>query len=423
MLNFLRENLRWLAAGFLLTFASAAGQTWFISLSATEIKREYHLSDGGWGLLYTLATLASAAMIFWQGSVVDRFSPRLVTLATALGFATAAAGMAAADSVWLLGLSVFLLRLCGQGMLGHIAMTAIGRWFFARRGTAVAIAGLGYPASEILLAAPAVVAINALGWRWLWAVTAGLLLGIGPLIGWLLVGSRTPQGSADSREQPGLEGRQWQRHEAIRHWLLPALLPTLLTPGFMGTVLFFHQTDIAAVKGWSMVAMAPGFTCFATAGVIASFMTGWAVDRFGGQRLLPLLLLPVGGGMAVISSASRISGWYFALAMVGITMGMASGLWGAFLPTLYGTRHLGAIRGLSTTIMVFSTALGPGLTGLLIDRGIEFPTQCRGLAAWCFTVSAGSILIQRRLTRELARPIWAAHESPSPLRPPPPRHR
>ena len=143
MLRFLLENLRWLSAGFLLTFASACGQTWFISLSATAIKQEYGLSDGGWGGLYTLATLASAALMFWQGSVVDRVSPRLVAIATAGGFAAAAAGMAVGQSVWILGLSLFLLRFCGQGMFGHIAMTAIGRWFVAQRGRAVAIANLG----------------------------------------------------------------------------------------------------------------------------------------------------------------------------------------------------------------------------------------------------------------------------------------
>ena len=403
MLRFLFDNLRWLAAGFLLTFASACGQTWFISLSAAAIKQEYGLSDGGWGGLYTLATLASAALMFWQGSVVDRVSPRLVAIGTAAGFAFAAAGMAASHSVWLLGCSLFLLRFCGQGMFGHIAMTAIGRWFVAQRGRAVAIANLGYPASEILLAAPAIFTINTLGWRSLWAAAASLLLlAVAPLIGWLLGGSRTPQTLATQQDQAGLGCRHWQRREAIRHWLLPALLPTMLTPGFMGTVLFFQQTNIASVKGWSLVAMAPGFTCFAMAGVIASFAAGWAVDRYGGQRLLPVLLLPIGVGMAVIGPANHVAYWYIALAMMGVTMGMASALWGAFLPTLYGTRHLGAIRSLSTTIMVFSTAIGPGLTGLLIDRGVDVPTQCMALAGWCFVVSAGSLVIKQRLTSELA---------------------
>ena len=403
MLRFLLDNLRWLAAGFLLTFASACGQTWFISLSATAIKQEYGLSDGSWGGIYTLATLASAALMFWQGSVVDRVSPRVVAAITASLLALAAVGMATGRSVWLLGMSLFLLRFCGQGMFGHIAMTAIGRWFVAQRGRAVAIANLGYPASEIILAAPVILTINTLGWRSLWTAAAGLLLlAVMPLLSWLLAGSRKPQTGTASAEHPGLGSRHWQRQEAIRHWLLPALLPTLLTPGFMGTVLFFQQTNVARVKGWSLVAMAPGFTCFAVAGVTASFAAGWAVDRFGGARLLPLLLLPIGIGMAVIGPASHVAFWYVALALMGVTMGMASALWGAFLPTLYGTRHLGAIRSLSTTIMVFSTAIGPGLTGLLIDQGVDIPTQCLVLAAWCFAVSAGSLLIKRRLNRELA---------------------
>jgi MFS family permease len=403
MLRFLLANLRWLAAGFLLTFASTCGQTWFISLSATAIKQEYGLSDSRWGGLYTLATLASAAVMFWQGSVVDRVSPRTVAGLTAGLFALAAAGMAGGQSIWLLGLSLFLLRFCGQGMFGHIAMTTVGRWFVAQRGRAVAITNLGYPASEILLAAPAVLMINLMGWRQLWAGAAGILLvAVMPLLVWLLAASRTPQMQTASHEQPGLGGRHWQRQDAIRHWLLPALLPTLLTPGFMGTVLFFQQTNIASTKDWSLVAMAPGFSCFAMAGVLASFAAGWVVDRLGGARLLPVLLVPIGIGMAAIGMATHIATWYVALAMMGVTMGMASALWGAFLPTLYGTRHLGAIRSLSTTIMVFSTALGPGLTGLLIDRGIDVPTQCLALAAWCFTISAGSLLIKRRLSRELA---------------------
>lgn len=403
MLRFLLANLRWLAAGFLLTFASTCGQTWFISLSATAIKQEYGLSDSRWGGLYTLATLASAAIMFWQGSVVDRVSPRTVAGLTAGLFALAAAGMAGGQSIWLLGLSLFLLRFCGQGMFGHIAMTTVGRWFLAQRGRAVAITNLGYPASEILLAAPAVLMINLIGWRQLWAGAAGiLLLAVLPLLVWLLAGNRTPQMQTASHEQAGLGGRHWQRRDAIRHWLLPALLPTLLTPGFMGTVLFFQQTNIASTKHWSIVAMAPGFSCFAMAGVLASFAAGWAVDRLGGARLLPVLLVPIGIGMATIAAATHIATWYVALAMMGITMGIASALWGAFLPTLYGTRHLGAIRSLSTTIMVFSTALGPGLTGLLIDQGIDVPTQCLGLAGWCFAISAGSLLIKRRLSRELA---------------------
>jgi sugar phosphate permease len=403
MLRFLTTNFRWLAAGFLLTFASACGQTWFIALSATAIKHEYGLSDGGWGGIYTLATLTSALMIFWQGSIIDRVPARLVFLVTALGCAAAAVGLSASRSVWLLGISIFLLRFCGQGMFGHIAMTTIGRWFLAQRGRAVAIANLGYPAGEIILSAPAILAIEYVGYRGMWAATAAVLvLLITPVAVILLATDRTPQMLEAAATTTGLAGRHWTRREVVRHWLLPALLPVLLTPGFMGTVLFFNQTHVATVKGWTLVMMAPGFTCFAISVVITSFVSGWAVDRFGPAKLLPVMLVPIGLAMALIGSIGHVSSWYIGLGLMGMTMGMGGSLSGVLLPTAYGTQHLGAIRSLSTTIMVFSTAIGPGLTGFLIDAGVDFSLQCLVCAGWCLIVSAGSILTERRLSRELA---------------------
>ena len=57
---FLRDNARWIAGGLCFTFFSSFGQTFFISLSAGHIREEYGLSNGGWGTLYMVATLASA---------------------------------------------------------------------------------------------------------------------------------------------------------------------------------------------------------------------------------------------------------------------------------------------------------------------------------------------------------------------------
>jgi MFS family permease len=410
MFRFLADNLRWLAAGFFLTFGSAFGQTWFISLSARFIKDEYGLTDGSWGSLYTVATLSSAALMFWRGSAADFVPLGRLALLTAGVFAAAAVAMGLSRSIWLLGFALFLLRFCGQGMFGHIAMTAMGRWFVASRGRAVAIANLGYPASEILLSAASVLLIDRLGWRTTWMVAGGAIaIGILPTITVLLSAGRTPALADAAALRAGLGGKQWKRWDAIRHWLLPALLPALLTPGFIGTVVFFHQAHVAEVKGWSLVEMAPGFTALAVVGTLASFVAGWAADRYGVHRLLPVLLVPIGLGIGLVGPASHVSAWYVALGLVGMTMGIASALWGVLLPVVYGTEHLGSIRALATTIMVFSTAIGPGLTGILIDRGIDFPTQCSALAVWCGVMSVGAVLIERRLARELTAEAAEPH--------------
>lgn len=402
MMTFLRTNLRWLAAGFLLTFASAFGQTWFISLFAGAIKAEFGLTDGTWGSLYTVATLSAAGLMLWRGSAAD--TVRLSRLAPIIAgaFALASLAMAFAGSVWLLGLSLFILRFCGQGMFSHIAMTAMGRWFEARRGQAVSITNLGHPAGEVVIPLLTVLCIAAIGWRTTWLIAAAVLcLVVAPALWLLLKDDRSPQGRAGGMTTPGLSGRHWRRRDTARHWLLPALLPVLLTPGFISTAVFFQQVHISEVKGWTLVQMAPGYSAFATATVASAFLAGWAADRFGAQKLLSVLLIPMGIGVALIGPAQDVVAWWVALGVIGITQGTASAFWGVLLPVAYGTQHLGSIRSLATTVMVVATAIGPGVTGILIDHGIDFPTQSLFMGAWCFVLTIGCVLIDRRLSREL----------------------
>ncbi len=55
-------------------------------------------------------------------------------------------------SMLLLGLTLYLLRLFGQGMMTHTSMTAMGRWYAGHRGRAVSLATLGHQAGEALSA-------------------------------------------------------------------------------------------------------------------------------------------------------------------------------------------------------------------------------------------------------------------------------
>ena len=397
MLRFLLENRGWLGFGFLLTFASAFGQTWFVSLFAGEVQERFGLTDGGWGLLYTAATLASAALLFARGGMADRVAPARLAPVMALAFAVSALAFAFAPALWVLGLALVGLRFCGQGMFGHIAMTAMGRWFRARRGRAVSLANLGHSAGEALLPPLAVALVLVIGWQGVWvAVAAVLVLAVAPVLA-LTGRERMAQSAASVADSPGMGGRHWNRTDALRHWLAPALLPILLTPGFIGTVVVFHQVHIAGVKGWTLGQMAPGYTVFAGMSVASALVAGWAADRFGPHRLLPVLLLPTGLGVALLGPAETVAGWFVTLALVGMTQGLSSSLWGAFLPAVYGTRHLGSVRALATTVMVVSTAIGPGLTGLLIDAGIAFPAQGLAMGLWCLGLSAAAVAISARL--------------------------
>jgi sugar phosphate permease len=402
MIEFLRLNARWLAPGFLMTFASAFGQTWFIALFAGDIKAAHGLTDGAWGGLYTAATLAAAGLLFLRGGLADTMPMARLAAIVALVFAAAALAMATSGSLVVLGLAVFALRFCGQGMFSHIAMTTMGRWFVAQRGRAVSVVTLGHAAGEMVLPILTVALIGAIGWRTSWVVVAAVLaLAVAPAAAVLFARGRLPRGALDTGvSAAGLGGRHWTRGDALRHWLLPALLPFVLTPGFIGTVVYFHQVHIAEVKGWTLAAMARGYPVYATATILAALAAGRACDRIGAERLLPILLVPMAAGVTLIGPVEGVGGWIVALGLLGVTQGLSAALWGAFLPAVYGTRHLGSVRSLVTTVMVFSTAIGPGITGLLIDLGVDFPRQCLTMGLWCLGLSVAALAIRRRLAAE-----------------------
>ncbi|MEM9047377.1 MAG: MFS transporter [Pseudomonadota bacterium] len=404
MLDFVFQNRRWIGAGLLLTFASSFGQTWFIALFAGEIKAAHGLSDGDWGGIYTLATLGSAALLLARGGWADTVAPQRLAPAILLCFALVALGMALHQPVWMLVLLVFGLRFCGQGMMSHIAMTTMGRWFVASRGRAVSMAGLGFALGEMVLPPLVVLATGLIGWRETWGVVAVLLVAIiAPAAARLLARPRIPKGAeAEAGAPTGLDGRHWTRRALLRSPVFYMLMPGMVLPGFVGTVAVFHQVHLGDSKGWALIEMAPAFMPYAAIAIVSSLIAGIAADRYGPERLLPVYLIPLAAGCATIAVGDRVVDWYLGLAMMGLAMGMANTLWGALLPRLFGTRHLGSVRALAMTVMVVATAVGPGMTGLLIDLGFVFAHQLLVMAGLCLMQGALFWPQSRRLAAGLA---------------------
>ena len=56
---------------------------------------------------------------------------------------------------------------------------------------------------------------------------------------------------------------------------------------------------------------------------------------------------------------------------VGISNGLANVLGSSTWAEIYGVRYIGSIKALTTALMVFSTAFGTALYGILIDKGFS----------------------------------------------------
>ncbi|WP_164661508.1 MFS transporter [Tropicibacter sp. Alg240-R139] len=400
-LEFLTLNARWLAAGGVLTFLSSFGQTFFISVFAGEIREAFDLSHGEWGGLYSLGTMVSAGVMVWAGVATDFFRVRLLGPLILTGLVIACLVMGLNTWVWALPFSVFLLRFFGQGMSSHLAMVAMARWFTATRGRALSIATLGFAVGEALLPLIFVTAMLHIHWQTLWIISAGICaLGIPALI-LLLRHERTPQSLAKSNSSTGMEGRHWTRGQALRHPLFWVLIPAILGPSAFVTALFFHQVHLADIKGWSHIQLVSLFPVYTVAGIAAMLTTGWALDRFGTSRLMSYYMLPFVAGFLCFALGKSLPDALAGFVFLGLTSGAIATLIPAFWADFYGTAHIGAIKALATAVMVLGSAIGPAITGALIDLGVGFDNQLIGVAVYFIAVNVLTAWGVKRAARTL----------------------
>ena len=156
----------------------------------------------------------------------------------------------------------------------------------------------------------------------------------------------------------------------------------------MFTGFIFHQVHLAESKGWSLSSWASLFVMYALVSVGTKIITGLLVDRFGAIRMVPLLALPMGIGLVILSLSSSLVGGAVFLALTGITVGFQSTVTAPFWSEMYGNKHLGSIKSLGASAMVFCTALSPIILGWYIDRDTSMDTLAMGGAIYIILTSA-----------------------------------
>ncbi|TVP45298.1 MAG: MFS transporter, partial [Gemmatimonadales bacterium] len=362
-----------LGFGLALTFLSSFGQTFLVSLFVPSFLDAFSLSQGGFGAMYSAATLASAAFLPWAGAMIDRKRLTRFSVGVVVLMAVSAVILAVAWSPWVLMIGLFGLRLSGPGLTSHTAMTAMARYHGATRGRALAVSGLGFPIGEALLPLLASVAIGAVGWRFTWGIVAAVsLVAFAPSLVLLLRRSGVELDPRRIETEP-VQGsaRSWSRRDVVRDPRFLGILPAALLSPFWVTGLFLYQVVIGEAKGWSLTLIASAFVAYAGARVLGALVTGGLVDRYSAARIFPLALLPMAAVLLVMLASDAVPVAYVYMTGLGISVGMGTTVKPALWAELYGVEHLGAIKSMMGTLMVVGTAGSPVLVGVLLDRGVS----------------------------------------------------
>ena len=379
MQSFFISQPRLLLFGFFISFFAGFGQTFFISIFNLEIRGLLNLSDGQFGILYSLATLISAIILMWFGKLIDTMDLRIYTFIVSIGLACACIGMFfLINNLFMLFVLIFSLRFFGQGAMSHTGITTMSRYYISDRGKAISVGSFGDVLAMMTFPIIALYIIQLIGWTEAW-LFAGLIILIifFPLCLYLLKDHTRLHKEFLKKTNESTIQKNWTRRDVIIDRNFYIYLPISIAPPFILTGLIFHQVFIITNKGWGMELLASSYIGWGIFSIIGLFIGGLLIDKVDTKKAIPYYLFPMLFAILCMMLFENSIFIFLYMALLGITNGLWLPFTGSLWAELYGVKNLGAIRALLHACMVFASALSPIMLGLIIDY--KFGTFTIGL--------------------------------------------
>jgi predicted MFS family arabinose efflux permease len=392
-------NFKVILFGFIFTFFSSFGQSFFLGLFNPSIRDALSITHGQFGSIYASATLLSSFILVWIGKKIDDFNIlKFASYVVAL-LAISCFLFSQISSIFFLFFSIFLMRLSGQGLMSHTATTTITRFFEKSRGRALSTTWLGLSLAEFILPLLIIFLLTLVDWRNIWISISILIIVVLPIVSFSLVKNI----KLDSREISNIKGlkkkdiKQWTRTEVLKDYRFYIICLSMLAMPSIATGTFVYQSFIVSSKGWGPYVIAQSFMVYSFLSVITLFLSGFLIDKFSSRKLLIYMNIPLLFSTFVLYYFnSSISSFVF-LGLIGISNGLSNVLGSATWAEIYGVKYIGSVKALTTALMVFSTAFGTALFGILIDN--NFSIEQIALVSGSYIVIAISLLflIKNRL--------------------------
>ena len=385
--------------GFIFTFFSSFGQSYFLGLFNSSIRETLSITHGQFGSIYASATLCSSFLLIWVGKKIDDVNILKFAIFVAVLLSFACLFFSQVSSILLLFIAIFLMRFSGQGMMSHTASTTISRYFTKTRGRALSITWFGLSSAEFILPVLMVYLLSAIYWKNLWLIFAIIVLVVLPLASFFLIKNL----DLDSREinnnerTQEIEIKQWKRIEVIKDYRFYIICLNMLAMPWIFTGFAVFQSFIQTSKGWGPYIIAQSFMSYSILSVLTLFISGFLIDKFTSRKLLVYMNIPLLISVIILFYFDTPVTSFIFLGLVGISNGFANILGSSTWAELYGVKHLGSIKALTTALMVFATAFGTALFGFLIDIGFSVSDIATVSGAYIFVSLMLLFLIRKKL--------------------------
>ena len=372
MIN-LSLNKKVIIFGFIFTFFSSFGQSFFLGLFNAPIRNELGITHGQFGSIYASATICSSLLLIWVGKKIDDYRILNYSFFVVALLFISSLFFSFINSVYFLAVGIFLMRLSGQGLMSHASTTTISRFFERSRGKAFSTIWFGLSTAEFILPVLMTYFFLIYSWRTVWQGIAVLIILFLPLV----ILNTIKSINLDSREadnNPKLKKtkiKSWRRRDVLKDYRFYIVSLNMLAMPWLATGIFVYQSFISESKMWEVYTIPKAFMVYSITSIITLFMSGFLVDKFTGRKLILYMNLPLLLAMYTLFQFNHQMSAYIFLGLIGVSNGLANILGSSTWAEIYGVKYIGSIKALTTAFMVFSTAFGTAVFGLLIDKGFS----------------------------------------------------
>jgi predicted MFS family arabinose efflux permease len=364
-------SLKVIIFGFIFTFFSSFGQSFFLGLFNSSIRDILSITQGQFGSIYASATLLSSFLLIWVGKKIDDINIFRFAFFVTLLLSFSCYFFSKISSVIFLFIAIFLMRFSGQGMMSHTATTTISRYFTKSRGKALSTCWFGLSTAEFILPVLIVFLLTITTWQNIWIFISILVLIFLPITSFFLIKKLNFESREETDEEDLKNIKQWKRIEVLKDYRFYIICLNMLAMPWIATGVFIFQSFISESKGWGTFVIAQSFMVYSVLSVITLLVSGFLIDKFTSRKLLIYMNIPLLiSALVLVFFDITISAFIF-LGLIGVSNGLANVLGSSTWAEIYGVKYIGSIKALTTALMVFSTAFGTALFGLLIDRGFS----------------------------------------------------
>ena len=357
--------------GFIFTFFSSFGQSFFLGLFNAPIRNELGITHGQFGNIYATATICSSVILIWIGKKIDDYKIFYYSFFVIILLFLSSLFFSFINSIYFLAVAIFLMRLSGQGLMSHASTTTISRFFERSRGKALSTIWLGLSTAEFILPVLITYFFLIYSWRTVWQGIAILIILLLPFV----IINTIKSVKLDSREveidskNKKIKIKSWRRRDVIKDYRFYIVSLNMLAMPWLATGIFVYQSFISDSKMWAVYTIPKAFMIYSITSIVTLFLSGFLVDKFTGRKLILFMNIPLLLAMFVLFKFNHEFFAYIFLGLVGVSNGLANILGSSTWAEIYGVKYIGSIKALTTAFMVFSTAFGTAVFGFFIDLG------------------------------------------------------